>query len=241
MLSARDIIQNLPCVKCGSRENIIPYTHVRKFSTTTYHGRYSTTQTRTYSLTAPTCPNCNQEFQDWKKKKTIKNVNYCISCSLCCCFPFLLGMFWYLPFFGSSYYYSSSSIDPLTMVLGIVGWVLPIGYLAFAISTGKKINRLETNPNNFIIIEDYGHYYVKPWNSLTRIPFQQWAEENFARPQRQAYVQDTSFEYRQPSYLPPQEPQIPTATQGVGSKFCGHCGERVENAGKFCPFCGKPF
>lgn len=125
-------------------------------------------------------------------------------------------------------------------ILSAIGFVVPILYLVFSINFGKKINSLENNPNHYIIIEDYGNNYVKPWNALTRIPFQQWAEENYAVqvPVRQDYVQDSLFDYRQEAYSPPQ-PDIPSATQSIGLKFCGYCGHKLEETSKFCTSCGK--
>lgn len=220
MRSYEDLFEKLKCVKCGSRERLIPY-EISKIvdSEVVKRKKRSTTYlTTTSQVKLPICSNCNLEFQRWKKFNSKNKLSHMGAV----CSGFIMVLVFLLAIITGP---DASGISPLFYLVPI--FLIPLGIcLTHAILISHAASKLENNPKHsmkFIGKE----VYVKPMNSLTWISYPDWINNTL----KDSVTEDIERDFKSLSS---------TSDIKTYNEYCPKCNTKLDKAYKFCKQCGEP-
>lgn len=220
MRSYEDLFDKLECVRCGSRERLIPYEISKVVDTevVSRQKRSTTYLNTTARVKLPICSNCNLEFQRWKKFNNKNRWSY----RGAMCYGFGMVLIFLLAFITGP---DASGISPLLYVLPIMA--IPVGIcLTHAILISRASSKMENNPKHsmkFIGKE----VYVKPMNSSIWMLYPDWINNTL----KDSVTEDIERDFKSFS-----------STDDIKTDYdyCPKCGAKWGKAYKFCKECGEP-
>jgi len=215
-----DLFEKLECVRCGSRERLIPYeiSKIVESEVVSRKKRSTTYLTTTSRVKLPICRNCNLEFQRWKKFKN-KN-NWSIKGAVC---YGVMGVLIFLIAFITGP--DASGNNPLFFVIPIL--LIPIGICStHAILISRKASKLENNPKHSMKFKGK-EVYVKPMNSLTWTSYPDWINNTL----KNSVTEDIERDFKS---------LASTGDIKESYDYCPKCGAKWGKAFKFCKECGEP-
>ena len=159
MPNYEDILKNntgmLKCVKCESKENLVPFDYAKKYKTGSSRKGRVITETYDYkSSVVMACSNCVEEFNDWKKKYQEKE--FWPRCII------VIGL-------GLTVIAFLAFSLPL-IIIGVAIAVLMILYM-------YRGDFKETNPHKYISFSGT-RVYVKPKNSKVWTRYDDWIKKS---------------------------------------------------------------
>lgn len=215
-----DLFEKLKCVRCGSRERLIPYklSKIVDREVVSRKKRSTTYLTTTSQVKLPICSNCNLEFQRWKKFNSKNRLSYG---GTGCCGVMMVLVFLLAIITGPD----ASGISPLFYVLPI--FLIPIGIcLTHAILISRASSKMENNPKHSMKFMGKD-VYVKPMNSLTWISYPDWINNSL----KDSVTEDIERDFKSLSS---------TSDLKMYNEYCPKCNTKLDKAYKFCKECGEP-
>ena len=204
-----DLMRQLECVKCGSRQSLIPFAcSYSKKTGTTRRGNTTTTHYNVHSVAVPVCNPCNTEFKGWTSTRSL------IICLMAIGFIALWigGIFLFL----NSSLGSSESKD--LQILGIISGVI---LLAIGIPLYYRHNKKNTNPNNFMKMGSDLVPLIRRSNS-SWIKYESWARKVIN--QQYMVIQEPVLDIGKNFHLCPN-----CGLKNVErAKFCTDCGFKMK-------------
>ena len=219
MRSYEDLFEKLECVRCGSRERLIPYEISKVVDTEVVSRRKrSTTYLNTTArVKLPICSNCNLEFQRWKKFNNKNRWSY----GGALCYGVMAVLIFLLAFITGP---DASGFSPLLYVVPL--FFVPIGiFSTHAILISYTASKLENNPKHSIkFIGNEAH--VKPMNTFSWISYQFWMSNTL----KDSITQNIEQDFKSLSF---------PGDIKMSYEYCPKCHTKLDKDYKFCVECGE--
>ena len=203
-----ELMQQLECIKCGSRENLIPFAcSYSKVTGSKRRGRTTTTYYNVHSVAVPVCYQCNKEFKEWGSTRTL----------IICLMAIGFIAFW----LGITFFIVNSALggnEP--MDLQIFGIVIGVILLAIGIPLYLLHKKKDTNLNNYMKMGADLVPFIKFSNSWVK--YENWARKIIN--QQYMPVRDPEFEVGKNLHFC----QNCGLKNPVKAKFCTDCGFKIQ-------------
>jgi len=220
MRGYEDLFEKLKCVRCGSRERLIPYeiSKIVEREVVSRQKRSTTYLNTTAQVKLPICSNCNLEFQRWKKFNNKNRWSY----GGALCYGVMAVLIFLLAFITGP---DASGISPLFYIIPIMA--IPIGIcLTHAILISRASSKMENNPKHSMKFMGK-EVYVKPMNSPTWTSYPDWINNTL----KNSVTEEIERDFKSLSS---------TGDIKTYNKYCPECGTKLDKESRFCKECGEP-
>ncbi len=220
MRSYEDLFEKLKCVRCGSRERLVPHliSKVVDSQVVSRRRRSTTYRNTTSTVKLPICSSCNLEFQRWRKSAGKNRWSYCGAG----CYTVIMVLVILLGFMNGP---DSSGSNPFFLIAPVL--LIPIAIcLTHAIIISRKSSKMENNPKHSMKFEGR-EVYVRPMNSLAWISYPDWVNKTL----RDSVTEDIERDFKSLSSTGDRKPEF---------TFCPKCNTKLDKKNKFCKECGEP-
>ena len=147
----------LRCIRCETDEDLIPYIHKEKYEKFNWGPSGKVSTTSICSIYVPVCQNCAREFEEWTKARPMDPQDlWCYGC-----FGLIVG--------GILYYLFGILAIPFYIALGV--------FCLYVLKRYWDYDQLITNPSNYITINGYDSFHVKPASAQEWIRYEDWGRK----------------------------------------------------------------
>ena len=160
--NVNNLIKSLECLKCGTRENLLPYklSYSQYISSRRVSKRTTEYTYKVHSIPVPVCFHCQKQFKKWNTGKLLIT---------------LLGIAGFFPFWPSLIFFFIS-LGPMggePSFLQVLGIILGIVIMAVAITLYYRHKKKDSNPSNYMLMGPDLIPYVKPKNQ-SWVKYEHW-------------------------------------------------------------------